>query len=233
MPSVGRPAGAEGGGRRTSSTPRGLRRARARGRGDEDEPPDEQGRHDRVVRVRARDVLREGVGGPGERKGRPEPQPAEAKPSTPMPTSASASQSSDVKCGRQVVPLVVVAHRHEAGNVGEVAERAVGVPAAVRHLAAAVRLDPLAHVAVGVGLAALLALVLGHVPVRRLAVLDDALCADDSARPTSITFDARRFSSKRKPARKTVAARSSHTGHSGRPEVPRPFQPIQAMRPRR
>ena len=48
-----------------------------------------------------------------------------------------------------------------------------------------------------------------------------------------MTFDARTFMPKRKPARKTVAASSTHTGQSGRDGLPRPFQPIQAMRPRR
>jgi hypothetical protein len=53
------------------------------------------------------------------------------------------------------------------------------------------------------------------------------------ARPTSMTFDARRFIPKRNPARKTVAARSTQTGQSGRVGLPRPFHPIHAMRPSR
>src|SRR5262249_15224651 len=53
--------------------------ARRRPRG-EPEPPDEEARHDRVVRVRVRDVLGEGVRRPGEREHRSESLTAQAQP---------------------------------------------------------------------------------------------------------------------------------------------------------
>src|SRR4029453_1394521 len=42
-----------------------------RRRREEDKAPDQEGRHDRVVRVRTRDVLRERIGRPCERERRP------------------------------------------------------------------------------------------------------------------------------------------------------------------
>jgi hypothetical protein len=150
------------------------------GRRDEDEPPDEERRHDRVVRVRARHVLREGIGGPRERERGAEAGAAEAKAEEREPEQGDAvpEDGRQVRSG-QVVPLVAPAEHGEAGHVGQVAHGPVGVAAAVGDLAAPVRLDPLADVAVGVRVAALLAVVGRHVPVRRLAVLDDPLRADD------------------------------------------------------
>ena len=90
--------------------------------------------------------------------------------------------------GPELVPLAAPAEDGVPGQVGEVGDRAVGVAARVRGLAAAVRLDPLADLALGVGGAARLQVpLLRHVPVGHLAVA--IRCAPTTpAKPTSITL---------------------------------------------
>src|SRR5581483_8605994 len=110
--------------------------------GGEVEAPHEERRLDRVVRVRARDVLRERPRGPGERERR-----SEARPAEPPPDEAEAEQAEEVPedrgrvHGRERVPLAAPPERDVAGDVRLVRHRAVRVAAVVRGLAAAVRLD--------------------------------------------------------------------------------------------
>jgi len=50
------------------------------------------------------------------------------------------------------------------------------------------------------------------------------------AKPTSITFEVSMFRPTRKPIRKTVAPTSIQVGQTGRVGLPRPRNPIQAVR---
>ena len=80
--------------------------------------------------------------------------------------------------GGQLVPPPGPAEDEHGGHVGEIGDRPVRVAARIRRLAAAVRLDPVAYLAVGVGPAAGLQVVRHrHRPVRRLAV-EDPVAAD-------------------------------------------------------
>ena len=149
---------------------RDERAARPRPR-DQPEPPDEERRKQRVVRVRARRVLRERVGGPREGKRRAEARPAEAEADEAQPEDAEQVEGDHRRVrGRQVVPAAAPAEEEVAGDVALVRDGPVRVAERVRRLAAAVRLDALADLALGVRRAARLqALLDGHVPVRRLA----------------------------------------------------------------
>src|SRR3954464_14483152 len=80
-------------------------------------------------------------------------------------------------CGRQVVPLAGPAERQVPGHVRLVRDGAIRVALRVRRLAAAVRLDPLADLALAVGLPARLAELDREVAVRRLAVHDSLRAA--------------------------------------------------------
>ena len=98
--------------------------------------------------------------------------------------------------GGQRVPLAAPAEDRVAGQVGEVRHRPVGVAERVRVLAAAVRLDAVAHLAVGVGRAALRAVVLdrevpvGALPVRDPVGADHARVADvDHVRRANVQAD--------------------------------------------
>ena len=88
----------------------------------------------------------------------------------------SRSNAINVACAAgSVVPLAAPAEREVAGDVALVRDGAVRVAARVRRLAAPVRLDAFADLAVRVGRAARLQVALvGHVAVRPLAV-DDPL----------------------------------------------------------
>ena len=145
------------------------RAARRRGR-REPEAPDQERGHDRVVRVRVRDVERERVRRPGEREHRRQPRARRsASPTSARPSRQSASKSERRRVRRpQLVPLPGPAEDRVAGHVREVRDRAVRVAARVRALAAPVRLDPLADLALGVRRAARLPVVLDrHVAVGR------------------------------------------------------------------
>ena len=83
----------------------------------------------------------------------------------------------------QRVPLPAPPEDRGGGDVRQVRDRAVGVAALDRGLAAAVRLDALAHLPLGVLRPTRLeAAALRHVPVRRLSV-EDAVGADDTGQP--------------------------------------------------
>ena len=85
--------------------------------------------------------------------------------------------------GRQVVPAAAPAEEEVAGDVALVRDGPVRVAEGVRRLAAAVGLDALTDLALGVRRAARLQTLLdGHVPVRRLAG-DDPLGPDDAGVP--------------------------------------------------
>ena len=78
----------------------------------------------------------------------------------------------------QLVPPPGPSEDEHGGHVGEIGDGPVRVPTRIRRLAAAVRLDPLAYLAVGVGPAAGLQVVRDrHRPVRDLAV-EDPVAAD-------------------------------------------------------
>ncbi len=94
--------------------------------------------------------------------------------------------------GRQRVPLPTPREDLDCGHVREVRDRAVRVPALDGRLAAAVRLDALAHLSVRVLRAARLEVTaLRHVPVRRLTVEDPA--RPDDAREPDVDDAARRL----------------------------------------
>ena len=77
--------------------------AARRGRPREPEAQDQERREDRVVRVRARHVLRERVGGPGERERRAEARPAEA----PAPRA----RGRRARAGRRAIAVACAAGR--------------------------------------------------------------------------------------------------------------------------
>src|SRR5688500_18324280 len=147
--------------------------------GREEEADDEQRRKNRVVRVRARRVLRERIRRPRERERRSEALSAEAPADECEPEYAEDVERDrgEVRGGK-VVPLAGPAEQQVARDVGEVGHRAVRVAAVVRGLAAPVRLHALADLPLRVGRSACLEISLDrHVAVRRLTV-DDAVGAD-------------------------------------------------------
>ena len=74
-------------------------RAAADRRRDEPEAPDEEARHQRVVRVRARRVLRERIRGPREREhGARAAAPPKRRPTSHSPSMQRRSNAIDVKC---------------------------------------------------------------------------------------------------------------------------------------
>ena len=127
----------------------------------------------------------------------------------------------------QAVPLPAPAEEREAGDVGEVRDGAVGVAVRVGGLAAAVRLDALADLAVAVGRPARLQVLLDReVAVGRLAV-DDPLGADrpgeadvDHVRVSDVQADLeadrRRPSPRPAPRPATTAARWPAAGRGCR-----------------
>ena len=153
---------------------------RAHARGREPEAPDQEGGHDRVVRVRVGDVERERVGSPREGQHRRQSRPAEPPPDEGEPENAERVEEERGRvCRPELVPLPGPAESRVAGQVGEVGHGAVRVAPRVGRLAAAVRLDPLADLALGVGDAArLLVLLHRHVPVRHLPVRDPVRAHD-------------------------------------------------------
>ena len=155
---------------------------RPRAGADETSQKPQMSRHgpEGVVRVRARHVLRERVRDPGKGKGRRQTRPPEAPPDEREPDQREAVEQERAEVGsREIVPLAAPAVGEVAGDVRDVVDRPVGVAAVVGRLAATVRLDPIADVAVRVRGPALLALVHGHVAVGHLALVDDSLRADD------------------------------------------------------
>ena len=149
---------ARGGAPRTSSSRRARESAARPGGRGQPEAPDQERGHDRVVRVRVRDVLREGIRRPRERERRREPRAAEAEADEPEPDERRSVAESEVECAAgESSHLPAPAEDGVAGQVREVGDRAVGVAARVRRLAAAVRLDPLADLAFRVGRPARLA----------------------------------------------------------------------------
>ena len=133
--------------------------------------------------------------------------------------------------GRQRVPLAAPAEDRIAGQVGEVRHRAVGVAERVRVLAPAVRLDAVAHLAVGVGRAALRAVVLDRevavraLPVRDAVGADHARVADvDHVRGADVQADAKAGDEDRRrgqhpdgpdrrAARRTIRTRDPEAAH--------------------
>ena len=101
------------------------------------------------------DVLRERIRDPREGERHRQPRPAEAQADEREPEQAEQVEGDrgEVR-GGQVVPLAGPAESEVAGQVGLVRDRPVGVALRVRGLAAPVRLDAVADLAVGVGRAA-------------------------------------------------------------------------------
>ncbi len=128
----------------------------------------------------------------------------------------------------QRVPLAAPAEDRVTGQIRQVRDRAVGVAERVRILTAPVRLDAVAHLALGVGGAALGPVVLDReVAVRALAVhdpvgADDARVADvDHVRVADVQADAKAGDEHRRrgehphrphrrPARRVIGARDPH-----------------------
>ena len=131
--------------------------------------------------------------------------------------------------GRQRVPLAAPAEDEVAGQVGEVGDGAVGVAARVRALAAAVRLDAVAHLARRVRRAALRAVVLDReVAVRALAVPDPV--GADHARRSRRRSRSRRARSARCGSRRGRRSppTSTQTGQTTVPRGARSLRPIQS-----
>ena len=199
---------------------------------EREEAPDEQRRSDRVVRVRARRVLRERPCDPRKRERGRESRPAEAAADERQPEDGEQVEEDRGEMhGGQGVPLAAPAEDRIAGQVRDVRHRPVGVSVRVRVLAPAVRLDAVAHLAVGVGRAALGAVVLdrevtvGALPVRDAVGADDARIADvDHIRCANVQADAeagdedrRRGQHPDRPDRRTtrraVRPRDPHAAH--------------------
>ena len=199
---------------------------------EREEAPDEERRCDRVVRVRARRVLRERPGDPRERKCGRESRPAEAATDEREPEDGEqVEQNRSEMHGGQGVPLAAPAEDRIARQVCDVRHRPVGVSVRVCVLAPAVRLDAVAHLAVCVGRAALGPIVLDReVTVRALPVCDavgtdDARIADvDHIRCANVQADAKAGDEDRRrgqhpdrpdrrTSRRSVRPRDPHAAH--------------------
>ena len=127
----------------------------------------------------------------------------------------------------ELVPLPAPAEDEIAGHVGEVGDRAVRVAARVRGLAAPVRLDALADLAVGVGGAARLQVaLLRHVPVRGLPVRDPL--AADHAGEADVDHAPRRLD-----VQADAEAREEDGGRGEQPRRARRAAPTRGGRSRR
>ena len=204
------------------------RRASRPGRGDEPEAEDEERGHDRVVRVRVQRVRGERVRGPREGEERREPARRRSAARRARAPSDGEQVERDGRRmrGGQRVPLPAPAEEERRRHVGEVRDGAVRVAALDRGLAAAVRLDALAHLPLGVLRAARLEVAaLRHVPVRRLSVEDPARAddsgeadVDDAARRLEVEADAEaeeedrgRGEDPRRPDRATARPRADRS----------------------
>ncbi len=158
---------------------RAMDAPRATGEEQSQNPQIENRGHDRVVRVRVHRV-----GGERERRSsrtrgrRRAAVPPKRRPTRSRPRTASRSKAIAVACAAGSVSHLPDQRQDQAdGDVGEVVDRAIRVATVVRRLAAAVRLDVVADVPLGVGGAAGAARRVRHVAVRRLAV-EDPVAAD-------------------------------------------------------
>ena len=213
------------------------RRAARPGGGGEPEAPDQEGGHDRVVRVRVRDVERERIGRPGERERSREPRPAEAPPDEREPEHAERVEEERGRVrSPELVPLPGPAEDRVAGQVGEVGHRARrcrprGFDASQRPLVwIRSRISPSAS-AMPHGCRSSCT---GMWPYG-ISPFAIRFAPTTPAKPTSITLRcASTLSPTRNPARKTAAAASSQTGQTGRPaRGGRSRRAIQTQRPSR